>query len=273
MPLRREKSLKSCNLWGDCTVYTKERLMRDLAALGIRPDDTVFVHSSVKAAGPVDGGADTILDALLDYLRDGLLVFPTHTWNRITDVRVFDARNDPSCVGLLSNLALKRPGCVRSLNPSHSVAAFGRDARAYVEGDARAVTPLPRFGTMGQLIDRDGVILLLGCSPKRNTFLHCVEEALDIPDRIDPNPYPVEVVDMDGNRTTRLHAGHFCNAGSVSDGYDRAVPLLLHSGAMWTGMFGDALVFAERAARVNDVMGEKLRENPDFFTPEPEERK
>ena len=246
--------------------------MNNLETLGIKPTDTVFVHSSVKAVGPVDGGADTILDALTEYLRDGLLAFPTHTWDRISETRVFDSRSDPSCVGYLTNLALRRPGCVRSLNPSHSVAAFGRDAREYVSGDARAETPLPMFGTMGQLIPRDGIILMLGSSPKRNTFIHCVEEACNITDRIDPNPYPVEVIDADGRRTTRMHAGHFCSGGDVADCYDRAVPLLLRSGAMWTGMFGDALVFAERAAAVYTQLSEILRVKPDFFSPEPAER-
>ena len=251
-------------------MYTKERLMNDLAALGIRPDDTVFVHSSMKAIGPVEGGADTVLDAMTEYLRDGLLLFPTHTWDRVGETHVFDAAHDRSCVGLLSNMAMRRPGAVRSLNASHSVAAIGRDAAEYVRGDENALTPLPRKGTMGQLIDRKGIILLLGCSPKRNTFIHCVEEILNIPNRISPYPYEVEIIAQDGTRSRCMHTGHM---GNVSEVYDRAVPLLLRSGAMWTGMFGDALTFAERADRVFEVLSDKLGQDPDFFTPEPDERK
>lgn len=250
-------------------MFTKEKLMSDFASLGIQPTDAVFVHSSVKAVGPVEGGAETILDAMIEYLRDGLLLFPAHTWDKIGETRVFDAKNDPSCVGLLSNLALKRPDGVRSLNPSHSAVAFGKEAAEYVRGDSLAETPLPLGSTMAQLIDRKGIILLLGCSPKKNTFIHCVEELLNIPDRIDPNPYEVEVIAQDGTRSRRMHAGHLCSRGEISAQYDRAVPLLLRSGAMWTGMFGDALTFAERADRTYEVLSEKLREEPDFFVPEP----
>ena len=40
----------------------------------IEPSDTIMMHSSMKAIGDVEGGADTVLDALSEYLAEGLLV-------------------------------------------------------------------------------------------------------------------------------------------------------------------------------------------------------
>ena len=44
-------------------MYTKSDLMTGLAALNIDPRGTLLVHSSMKAIGPVKGGAETVLDA------------------------------------------------------------------------------------------------------------------------------------------------------------------------------------------------------------------
>lgn len=55
-------------------MYTYHDLVRDLENLKIDPKGTILVHSSMKSIGPVEGGADTVLDALMDYMKDGLLV-------------------------------------------------------------------------------------------------------------------------------------------------------------------------------------------------------
>ena len=54
-------------------MYTKEDLINCLSDMRIDPKGTVLVHSSMKAIGEVEGGADTVLDAFSEYMRDGLL--------------------------------------------------------------------------------------------------------------------------------------------------------------------------------------------------------
>src|ERR1700687_1037928 len=39
-------------------------LVADLGRLGVRAGDVVMVHASLRAIGPVTGGADAVLDAL-----------------------------------------------------------------------------------------------------------------------------------------------------------------------------------------------------------------
>lgn len=118
------------------------------------PQDTLLVHSSMKAIGPVEGGADAVLDAFSEYLAEGLLVLPTHTWAQINaEYNIFDVENEPSCVGLLTNLFRKRPGVVRSWHPTHSVAALGRDAREFASGEEQFDTPAPgRAATVSSTI-------------------------------------------------------------------------------------------------------------------------
>lgn len=85
-------------------MHTKTGLFEQLKALEINPSGTLLVHSSLKSIGEVQGGADTVLDVLSEYMKDGLLVLPTHTWSYInaTNPR-FDVLNSLSASGFCRN--------------------------------------------------------------------------------------------------------------------------------------------------------------------------
>lgn len=122
--------------------YTKQTLQQDLAAMGLTGTETILIHSSMKSIGAVEGGADTVLDALMEFFAEGLLLLPTHTWQSIDqDHPVFDVRRSPCCVGILPELFRQRPGVVRSLHPTHSIAACGRGAAEYLAGELENNTP------------------------------------------------------------------------------------------------------------------------------------
>lgn len=124
--------------------YTKQTLQQDLAAMGLTGTETILIHSSMKSIGAVEGGADTVLDALMEFFAEGLLLLPTHTWQSIDqDHPVFDVRRSPCCVGILPELFRQRPGVVRSLHPTHSIAACGRGAAEYLAGELENNTPAP----------------------------------------------------------------------------------------------------------------------------------
>lgn len=128
-------------------MYTKQDLKNQLQEMGLQPTDAVMIHSSMKAIGEVEGGADTALDALMEYFAQGLLMMPAHTWAQMNaQYNVFDPAKEPACVGFLPNLFLKRPGVVRSLHPTHSMAAYGPAAADYVAGEENCTTPCAKDG-------------------------------------------------------------------------------------------------------------------------------
>ena len=51
--------------------YTKADLKHDLAAMGLTGNETILIHSSMKSIGTVEGGADTVLDALMEFFAEG----------------------------------------------------------------------------------------------------------------------------------------------------------------------------------------------------------
>jgi aminoglycoside 3-N-acetyltransferase len=85
-------------------MYEKQDLLKHLKELGIDENGTLLVHSSMKSIGQLVGGADTVRDSLT-YMKNGLLVFPTHTWSYINAENPrFNVNDSPSCVGLLAEL-------------------------------------------------------------------------------------------------------------------------------------------------------------------------
>ena len=57
-------------------MYKKEDLVAQIRAMGIVPSDTVLIHTSMRAIGSVDGGADTVIDAFREVLTEGLFLSP-----------------------------------------------------------------------------------------------------------------------------------------------------------------------------------------------------
>jgi aminoglycoside 3-N-acetyltransferase len=47
---------------------TKSHLEADLHSLGLRPNQTILLHASIKSIGWIVGGPDTIIRAILDIL-------------------------------------------------------------------------------------------------------------------------------------------------------------------------------------------------------------
>ncbi len=142
--------------------YTKEELKSCLQKMGLTGNEAIMVHSSMKSIGEVEGGADTVVDALMEYFAEGLLMTPTHTWAQMSrEYNVFDPATEKACVGIIPNVFMKREGVVRSLHPTHSIAAYGKDARQYIVGEENATSPCPPGGCWDRLKDINAKINLI----------------------------------------------------------------------------------------------------------------
>jgi aminoglycoside 3-N-acetyltransferase len=256
-------------------MYKKEDIISGLKELGVRPTDTLLVHSSMKAVGEVEGGADTVLDAFMEYLGEGLLIFPTHTWEQINEeYNVFCPATEPSCVGVLTNLFMKRPNVYRSWHPTHSVAAFGREAKEYVSGEEKWDSPCSRGGCWGKLYDRQAKILFLGCSLKKNTYLHGVEEWNNIPNRLTAEPRKLKIQTPEGLIIDRPLKGHHNPVGDISQNYDKMQEPFIYKGIARKGQIGDATSYLCDAVGMADLVSDFLQMNADLFldgNPVPEE--
>lgn len=247
-------------------VYTRQNIIEQLTALGINGTDTILVHSSMKSIGHVENGADEVLDAFIEYLKEGLLIFPTHTWAQINENNlVYDPKTEPSCVGVLTNLFLQRSGVVRSNHPTHSVAAIGDNAERYIENDTYGDTPCSRIGCWGKLYDMNAKILFVGCSLKRNTIIHGVEEWSNISNRLSKEKVPFKVKQPTGMLVERPTYVHFNPVGDISENYDKIEEALLNKGIAKIGQIGEAKTFVCDTKSMVDFVSNMLQKNPDLF--------
>ena len=198
-------------------------------------------------------------------MKDGLLVLPTHTWSYINaENPKFYVDKSPSCVGILTELFRKRPGVVRSLHPTHSVAALGKDAKEFVAGDEKWDTPCARNSVWGKLLDRKAQIMLLGVDLRRNTFVHGVEEWVDIPGRLTDYHEQLYTVLPDGTEIlvpSRRHCGL-----PWSEHFWKVDNLFLKTGVMYLGKFGDAQVRICDTVKLTELLMDMLKADPDLFS-------
>lgn len=237
-------------------MFSKETLKEQIKAMGITPSDTVLVHTSMRAIGEVENGADGVIDAFCEYLYDGLFLVPTHTWANVTrEQPVYNVKETVPCIGALPRTAAFRADGIRSLHPTHSIWASGKGAYEFLEGEENVETPGAVGGAWGRLSEVNAKILLVGVGHDRNTFIHAVEEIADIPDRIQPNPFDVTIYDWYGNAFQHPYAGH-CNSkvGDVSKQFVNFEKPLVQLGAQTMGKLGNADVRVVDAKKCQEIL-------------------
>lgn len=182
--------------------FTKDDIIRQLDALHTPKGVPILFHSSLRTIGPVEGGAEALLDILIEYFaRDGgLFCVPTHTWDNLGKEITLDVSSDDNCLGAFSTVAIRDPRGIRSENPTHSMVVFGdrERAQAFVENELWVPTPTAPNSCYGKLLDMGGYVLLAGVAHNKNTFLHTVDEILNIPNRMGDKAIPVAVRRKDG---------------------------------------------------------------------------
>ena len=238
-------------------MYTKQDLIQCLKDMGLKSTDAIMVHSSMKAIGEVEGGADTVVDAFMEYFEEGLFMTPTHTWAQMgKNCDTFNPMTEPACVGIIPNIFRQRDGVVRSLHPTHSIAAYGPEAIEYIKGEENATSPCPPGGCWDRLKNIGAKILLLGVTHAKNTYIHSVDEVMSIPDRLTDEPTLMYIVMPDGSRKEVRMYRHFNRAtgtGSFSGNFDKLKQAFYDLGAAKPVKFGDADCILCDAKKVYDV--------------------
>ena len=165
------------------THQTINHIAAELRALGVRPGGVLLVHSSLRSLGPIPGGAETVVQGLLDALGpDGTLLMPALSYARVTPEQpLFDVRLTPSNVGALPETFRTRPGTLRSVHPTHSVCGVGRLAAELLDRHIEDRTPCGPRSPFHLLPEYDGQILMLGCGLRPNTSMHAIEELVEPP--------------------------------------------------------------------------------------------
>ena len=234
------------------TALTKDDVTAAIKKAGIRSGDIVMAHSALSDFGYLDGGADTLIDALLEIVGPtGTVCVPTHSLNWIGKAP-YDPKTSPSYTGAVPAAFLKRPNAQRSLHPTHSVAAIGPHAAELIAGHDHTVAPQAREGFWGNFVKAQGKVLML-CRLQSNTLLHSGELWGGI-----PMPTCVAHVQRNGERVEFTLSGMPWHVHAFDLVHDE----LNARGHLYSSPLGASKIYAMDAREAVDLMTELIKKDP-----------
>ena len=178
--------------------FSVEQITADLRRLGVAAGDVLMVHASLRAVGPVEGGADGVLDALEEAVGPkGTLLMSLGArddWAWVNDrpqpdriallskAEPFDCLVTPADpdVGVMAEVFRTRPGTKVSDHPEGRFGASGHLADMLVEN-----VPWDDYYGPGspleRLVQAHGRVLRLGADLDTLTVLHYAEYLAAVP--------------------------------------------------------------------------------------------
>ena len=84
-------------------MLTKKDLLDGFSKTNVKKGGTIVVHTSYKSLGGVEGGADTVIDALRELVgTSGTVLFPAFNFQSWTETHYFDVMETPSKMGMIT---------------------------------------------------------------------------------------------------------------------------------------------------------------------------
>lgn len=151
--------------------------------LNITTGSVVFIHSSIDNLY-ISFDVLRLLEILLETVGpEGTLVFPCwHFTYRAEDYlrkgEIFDVRRSPSALGMLSEMARRYPGAKRSLHPTNSIVAIGKQAEFFTEAHHTDIYPCGESSPYYRVMQLGGIIVGIGVNVHFMSFVHCVEDVM-----------------------------------------------------------------------------------------------
>lgn len=246
-------------------LVTRQEIAAGLRALGLPEKATVLIHGSLKSLGTVVGGADAVIDAILDVIGpEGTLVVPTLTFRGFAlSGRRFDARTQPSETGLITETVRLRPQARRSLHPLSSAAALGAVAEAITTGHDD--TPCGPGSPYWQLWERAGYTLFLGVEFGCNSLFHVAEEIVAPAYLSYDVEAEVAVTDLQGNTRTGTYRRYACSRLGIMRYLGKMGRVYAEAGVLCTAQIGAAKVCLLPARENVGLAVERLRQDAEWI--------
>jgi len=226
-------------------------VVEQLRRLGVQEGSVLLVHTSFRNIGPIDGGPDVLIDALIEAIGpDGTLVMPS--W--IGDDELFDPASTTvkPHLGIVADTFWRRPGVLRSKHLS-AMAAFGPQAE-YITSAPLVLPPHAADSGVARVHTLDGWVVLLGCGHDSDTTIHLGELEAGVP-YFQVNDITLVV---DGRRETVFYGenDHCCLR------FAEVGQWLASRGLQHEGPVGNGNAILVRSRDVVDTVVEELSDDP-----------
>jgi len=162
---------------GKAPFATKTRLSNGLTKIGIKKGDCVIVHSSLGSFGILEAGVYTPIEILKEIITEqGMIVMPAFSYGKVP----FNKETTLSLVGAIAGTFNLRPEVLRSNHPTHSVAAWGSQAKEFVKGhDTESAFGID--SPFHKLYLMDAKVLFIGVDYNACSVIHLAQELAEVP--------------------------------------------------------------------------------------------
>ena len=231
-------------------------------ALGLTRGAVVFMHSSLSSIGEVEGGADAVVDAVLDALGpEGTLAVPTFCSINRRRGLTFEPDATPSEVGQITNALRSRPEAFRSRHIWQSMSAVGKRAEEMMS--VHRPTAWAADGPFWRLYEWDAYIMLLGVPYFRSTFWHLIEQMVQ-PAYGRWRESTGRVKNPDGTESPLEEITFGPKTGHVHD-FNKLGSRMEARGLVRVGAVGNAMARLYRARDALDTGVAEYRKDPTLF--------
>lgn len=230
-------------------------LVEAFQRIGVEKGITVCVHSSLSRLGFVVGGAEAVIDSLIETVGpDGCILMPSFPMagsmsRYIEEGKIFDVRASSSRVGAVTEVFRRRSDVRRSLHPTHSVAAWGKSAAEFLKNHERSRTPYGAETPYGRLAESENTfILMLGTH--LHSLLHHLQERVDFPNLFLPEERETSFIDEVGGKRTL-----WTKVMRPRIPYFVAIPSARRTAPDWAILHDFALMFPRRREQIVQRLG------------------
>lgn len=216
-------------------IVLKQDILSALSEVGVCNGQTIMVHTSLSSLGFVCGGAQVIIEALLETVgTEGTIMMPTQSWKNLdpaTGVHWEEPENwwqlirenwpaynkditPTNTMGAVAEMFRKWPGTLRSDHPARSVAAWGKHAE-YLTAAHDLSNIFGDGSPIGKLYELDGLVLLIGVGYDKNTSLHLADVRANYPGKYNSTEY--SAVLEDGKRVWKQYETLFVDGEDFNE--------------------------------------------------------
>ena len=238
-----------------------KKLVAEFKRIGLEEKDVVFLHSSFKSFGGVEGGPQTVIDALISTLgNEGTLIVPRFNFDFCTYGTPWDIRTTPSHMGIITEFVRKDPRSFSVFHPIYSFSIIGKHAKELVKH--RYKGSYSKDSIFHKLRILDAKILQIDRVYKGTTMFHYVEEMLGVDYRYFKN-FTGIVTDENGRSyedtfniyVRDLESGFVTNVLPIGK-------ILEEEGVLKIDRIGDATTWYMKAEDMYRVTADAIKKNP-----------
>jgi aminoglycoside N3'-acetyltransferase len=242
--------------------WNKTQLVEHLRNIGISNGCLLHLKVSLKSIGAIEGGANTLIDALLEVVGQAGTIVANgfiSSYNlplSKSHAKIISTQLSPSYAGALANAMIAYPSMERSHHPIQKFVAIGAQAKELMEAHS---SESGAYDVLDVLIDKGALNLTIGDKLNIGGTAHVSLIKSGLKKTI--KPMGVNYKDDVGNiNLFKVNWVGGCNKGFIkfNDHYKAA-------GIVLEGKIGYAPAFLTRMSNTLKIESEIINRDPSFF--------